>query len=330
MTSTLTSLHRQLFDLPKSTAELPELDGNAPAWPIFQVPTADALLAVRRTPGPGNDAGLAVYVHGLGGSSSNWTDLAGQLSCRVRGLAVDLPGFGGSVPVPGRAITPRSQADAVIGLIEAESPGNAVELFGNSMGGLVSAIVAARRPELVRSLTLISPAVPDLRPDPHRMSDPRLALAMLPVIGNPVRRRLAELSAEQRTQQMLELCFARPELVSAARRAEAIEETCERMRQPWASAALSSATLGLLGAWMRLGPRSVWHLLRAINAPTLVVWGTEDKLVTVAKAVRTARAIPAARLLVLPDTGHVAQMEEPVAVARAALGMWESAMRGQW
>ena len=44
------------------------------------------------------DAEPALYVHGLGGSSLNWTDLAGLLSYRLDGQAIDLPGFGRSDP----------------------------------------------------------------------------------------------------------------------------------------------------------------------------------------------------------------------------------------
>ena len=52
---------------------------------------------------------------------------------------------------------------SVISLIEQR--GNwPVHLIGNSLGGAVSTRVAARRPDLVRTLTLISPALPDLRP----------------------------------------------------------------------------------------------------------------------------------------------------------------------
>ena len=74
----------------------------------------------------------------------------------------------------------------------------------------------------------------------------------------------------------------------------------------------------------------MWTLAPRITAPTLVVWGTDDKLVTVRKAPRTAQLIPRARLLVLPRTGHVAQMERPGTVARAVLGMWERADTDDW
>src|SRR5262249_47742041 len=68
---------------------------------------------------------------------------------------------------------------------------------------------------------------------------------------------------------------------------------------------------------------SLWRLTADITAPTLVVWGELDRLVDVALASRTARAIRGARLLVLPGVGHVAMMEDPVTVARAFLALRE-------
>jgi pimeloyl-ACP methyl ester carboxylesterase len=60
------------------------------------------------------------------------------------------------------------------------------------------------------------------------------------------------------------------------------------------------------------------------------VWGAKDRLVTVRKSPRTAQLLQHGRLLVLPNTGHVAQMERPATVARAVLGMWEYAADGRW
>ena len=57
---------------------------------------------VRDTPATAAGAEPALYVHGLGGSSQNWTDLAGLLADRLDGQAIDLPGFGRSEP--GRAL----------------------------------------------------------------------------------------------------------------------------------------------------------------------------------------------------------------------------------
>ena len=61
-----------------------------------------------------------------------------------------------------------------------------------------------------------------------------------------------------------------------------------------------------------------------VQAPTLVVWGERDRLVSPRLAARTAAAIPGARLLMLPGVGHVAQIEAAETVARAVAALWES------
>jgi pimeloyl-ACP methyl ester carboxylesterase len=64
-----------------------------------------------------------------------------------------------------------------------------------------------------------------------------------------------------------------------------------------------------------------------VRAPTLVVWGTEDKLVPVELAGRTAASVPDSRLLVLPGVGHVSQLEAPEITARATLALIEDTSR---
>lgn len=311
-----------------STAALPELDNTIPPWPGEYVHVNGVRLHVRRTPGPpGGPA--AVYVHGLGGSSTNWTDLSQQLSTTVNGYAVDLPGFGRTEPPADWTFTPDTQAAGVISFIEQLDSGP-VHLLGNSLGGLTTILVAARRPDLVRTLTLISPAVPDLRPDTRRLSEPRLPLAFLPVIGRRVRKQLATLTPRDRAMQLVRLCFADVDAVPEHRIAEAEAEASERAGMPWAGASLGQAAVGMFRTWARFGAASVWRILRTVPVPTLVIWGTHDRLVTVRKAPRTVRALRHGRLLVLRETGHVAQMEHPITVARAVLGMWESVRDNTW
>ena len=173
---------------------LAPLDLQQEPWPGHHEVLAGHEVHVRRTPGP-DGVTPAVFVHGLGGSASNWTDLAGLLAPLAPGLALDLPGFGRSAPPPHGRYSLTGSADAVTALLETTGPAH---LFGNSMGGAVSILVAARRPELVRTLTLISPAVPDLRPDPRRISDPRLPLAYFPVVGGFFRRRLQSSTPRER------------------------------------------------------------------------------------------------------------------------------------
>ncbi len=316
-----------LTRVPFSTAELPPVDPTTPAWPGEDVESAGVTLHVRRTPGEGGVT--AVYVHGLGGSATNWTDLAGQLAGHAPGIAVDLPGFGRSEPPHGYPFTIEAHADALANWLRGLGLGP-VQLLANSMGGAICIVLAARHPDLVRTLTLISPAVPDLRPSVRRMSDPRMALAFVPLLGAAVRRQLGRLTPRQRALQMLDLCYADPGRVSQERLEEAANEYAEREKLAWANPALANSTIGLIRAWLAPRSKSMWRHLPRIEAPTLVVWGAEDKLMTVRKAPRTARLLPRARLLVLPKTGHVAQMERPATVARAVLGLWEEAAANRW
>ncbi|MEU4740584.1 alpha/beta hydrolase [Actinosynnema sp. NPDC023658] len=313
--------------VPLSTAPLPPLDTTIQPWPGDYVEVGGHGVHVRRTPGPAGSR--AVYVHGLGGSSTNWTDLAAQLGEHVDGHALDLPGFGRSEPIDGYDFRMTTHARVVTEYIESLGP-EPVHLFGNSMGGAITLMVASARPDLVRTLTLVSPAVPDLRPSLRRVSDRRLPLAFLPVVGARVREQLASMTARERTHQMLRLCFADPDAVPANRIEQSEEEYTERSAQAWAGNALNRSTIELIRTWIVPRKRSMWQLAPRVSAPTLVVWGTEDRLVSVRKAPRVARLIPRGRLLVLPRTGHVAQMERPVSVARAVLGMWEAVERGEW
>ncbi|MGW3467222.1 alpha/beta fold hydrolase [Saccharopolyspora sp. NPDC000995] len=277
-------------------------------------------LHLRETPGPSRKAATAVHLHGLAGSSTNWTDLAGLLAGHLRSIALDLPGFGRSEPPPGFGFTRQANADVVIRVLE-QVGAAPVHLSGNSFGAAVAIEVAALRPDLVASLTLISPAMPDLRLDPRRLSDPRIAVAMVPVLGARTRRGLAAVTPAARTEQLLRLCFAEPDAVPPHRLAEAVAEFEERSRLPWSGPALGRTTTELLRSWLVPPARSLWRRLPEIAAPSLVVWGSEDRVVTVRKAPRTATLLPRGRLLVLPRTGHVAQMERPRMVARALLGL---------
>ncbi|QGK72050.1 alpha/beta fold hydrolase [Allosaccharopolyspora coralli] len=286
-------------------------------------------LGIRDTAGDSGADAVAVHLHGLAASSTHWTDLTRMLTSRTRSIAVDLPGFGWSEPPNGFDYRRRSHADVVIALLESLGVG-AVHLFGNSFGGAVAIEVAARRPDLVRSLTLVSPAVPDLRPDPRRVSDRRMLFTSVPVLGRRMRRQLAAASARERADKLIRLCVSDSSLLSPDRVGDVVRELEDRAALPWAATALATTTRELVRSWMVRPSESLWSLLHQVQAPALVVWGTDDRLVSVRKAPRTARQLRRGRLLVLPRTGHVAQMERPRLLAAAALGMVDEVAAGRW
>ena len=91
----------------------------------------------------------------------------------------------------------------------------------------------------------------------------------------------------------------------------------------WATDALILSLRGIVASYLARRSHSVWTRMGEIKAPTLVVWGTRDRLVDPSLAPRVAATIPDARLLVLDEIGHVAMLEDPVTTARAALGLLE-------
>ncbi|MBA2555231.1 MAG: alpha/beta hydrolase [Geodermatophilaceae bacterium] len=308
-----------------SDSRLPDLAPLLPPWPGELVDldgAAGGTVFLRRTPARSEAAEPALYVHGLGGASTNWTDVAGLLAERFDGEAVDLPGFGRSPAAPRGDYSIQARVRVVSRLIEVRERGP-VHLLGNSLGGLVSLLVAASRPDLVRTLTLISPAMPAFRP-PGR-SDPMIPLLLLPGLSRLVERRLSRLSPEERARAVIDLCFADPSRIPQQRLAEAAAEVSRRAELPWAMDAFTASLRGLVRTYFSRGPGSPWRMARLVQAPTLVIWGDKDRLVHVSTAPRTADAIPAARLLVLPNIGHTAQLEDPRSTARAVLGLVEDA-----
>lgn len=267
-------------------------------------------------------------IHGLGGYSSNWDRLGAALSPYATTYAPDLPGSGRSEPPPDDRYSLVGEADLIAQLIRRMSPGP-VHLAGNSRGGLVATFLAARHPELIRTLTLVSPAVPDLRPTHDRGADPKLALVMLPGIPALVEQRLAGVSPRDRAVGLAHLCFGEPEKLSAGDLALAEEEFRARGELPWTTGALLASLRALIRAQLRPGRWSFSAAAHRVAVPTLVIWGTRDKLVDVRLSRRTAAAFTDSRLLVLAGSGHVSQMERPVECARAMLALWDTAVAGK-
>lgn len=308
---------------PRSAAPLePIPDLSMPSPPGRTVTVAGQDLFVRRTAGTGSGADTW-YIHGLDGASRNWDRLAAALAGYGSGYAPDLPGSGRSGPPRRGKFSVIGEADLVAEAIRRVSAG-AVHLVGNSRGGVVATYLAARHPDLVADLTLVSPAVPDLRLVGERGADPRLALLMVPGTMGPVTRRLALLSAEDRARALALTCFGEPEALTEADLGAAVAEFEARAGRPWMTAATVSSLRSLIRSYLRPGRWSYWAAAARVSVPTLVVWGTRDRLVDARLARRTAGAFADSRLLMLPRTGHVAQMERPAEVAAAMVAMWTS------
>jgi pimeloyl-ACP methyl ester carboxylesterase len=255
----------------------------------------------------------ALFVHGLGGSSQNWSALMALLADRVAGEALDLPGFGHSPPPDDGSYSIPAQARAVVRLLDAEGRGP-VHLFGNSMGGAVAVKVAAARPDLVRTLTLISPALPEV---PPQVTAIPTALAAVPGMIALYTRLTRDWTAERRTAALLSLCYGDPAIVGAQAREAAAAEYQRRLGLPYFWDVMVRSARGIVDAYTIGGQHALWRQAERVLAPTLLVYGGRDKLVSVKSARRSSRAFRDRRMLIIPDSGHVAMMEHPVLVDRA-------------
>ncbi|MFN8129074.1 MAG: alpha/beta hydrolase [Candidatus Nanopelagicales bacterium] len=254
----------------------------------------------------------ALFVHGLGGNSSNWTDLMWLLSDDVHAVAPDLPGFGRSGPAASGVYSPQGQADFLAEFVQRTFP-EPVHLFGNSMGGAISLQLAGRHPELVRSLTLVSPALPDLMP---MRTNIQLPIIALPGVGDRVATRIAKLPVERRVQATLNMVYADPASVPPQRVREAQEDAALLATKPWVGTALQAALRGILATYFDRGPDAPWKLADRITVPVLLVYGQQDKLVNARAARRASKHFRHCRVMVVPHSGHVSQMEHPEIVAR--------------
>jgi pimeloyl-ACP methyl ester carboxylesterase len=271
---------------------------------------------------------LVLCVHGMSGAATNWTDLMAELAPDFDCVALDLPGSGFSAPPKTSAgYSVSALAGTVIRLIEslAVDYGGQVHLVGNSMGGAVSVRVAARRPDLVKTLTLISPAMPDAKVRRSVMHFPVLAL---PFVGERLVRKWAgRFPVENRVAGVYETCFFDPSRLHPDRFALEVEALRRRDGLSHDAASLVGAARTLVGETLRPSPFSLWRAARRVTAPSLVLFGRDDRLVHPRLAARAVRAFTGARVQVLPETGHLAQMERPGLVAALFREMVEQARR---
>jgi pimeloyl-ACP methyl ester carboxylesterase len=252
-----------------------------------------------------------VLVHGLGGSLVNWMAVGGRLAARFRVLALDLGGFG-RTPPGGRGATVQANV-ALVGRFLDEVAGGPAAVAGNSMGGLIAALLAASRPEAVTRLVLVNAAL-GTAPGAAFNVDPRvaalMAVYMTPLAGDLfLRWRAAKLGPARSVDETLRLCGMDPARLPPEILAAHVAMARDRGHMPWANDAFLAAARSIVAISARRARLDA--TLRSIRAPTLIVHGTRDRLVPLATAEHVARVRPDWSLAVLDGVGHIPQLEVP-------------------
>ncbi|MFP3883260.1 MAG: alpha/beta fold hydrolase [Actinomycetota bacterium] len=257
----------------------------------------------------GGSGDTILLVHGLGGSCANWDIIGPRLTTYGHVVAIDLPGFGLSPPGPDWSLD--THARAISDTIE--HLGAPVTLIGNSMGGLLSEKVAAERPDLVEALVLISPATPPRLPDPNIdwPTAGRLLIQATPGLGPAfVRWMMSKMTPRELVTETLQRVTHRPGNVPMELLESLVELAEIRSHFPWAADAIPKTGQSIRSLFMR--PSRFVAMIRDIEAPTLVIQGAEDPIVSPSSVAWMCSLRPDWILVMMEDTGHTPQIDAPI------------------
>lgn len=248
-----------------------------------------------------SDAPALVLLHAIATSSQLWLPQLGPWSARWRVVRIDLPGHGASPP-PSGSPTLAEYADQVREVLDALEIGRAA-LVGLSLGGMVVQAFALACPQRVAALVLA-----------HTSAYTHAAVSELWA------RRLAQFEQFGLAGQVtptLERWFTRAF-------AEASPLTLE-----WIAGQIrATSPAGYAAAIRAIQQLDHRDRLGQIAAPTLVLAGEADSAVPPATASALAGAIAGARLVVLPDTAHLGNVQQPVAFTETVASFLGEVPRG--
>lgn len=249
--------------------------------PIYQRP--DGCRLYYELNGPEGEPPL-ILLEGLGGDIPGWRRNIPHLASRYRVVAYDFRGNGRSDKPHGKGSMTTFVEDT-LGLLDHLEMSSA-HVYGQSFGGMVGIEMALSHPKRVRSLVLAA-----THAGRHRAA-PVGARGKVPK-DRPYLALYSEAFALEHPEHVAEDILVgsqNPQPLHAGRRQwEAVE------------------------AW------EAWDRLGEIGVPTLVLHGTEDRLVAVENAHRLAKAIPRARLVLLEGAGHAYHSEQPDGADHAVL-----------
>lgn len=242
--------------------------------------------------GRGNGPPL-LLIHGFMATHAQWDDLLDDLAERFHVIAPDLPGFGDSAkPSPSRySYDPEAFAESMADLVAAFDVGR-VHVIGHSLGGAIGLTLASQHAELVQRLIVV---------DPLTYAFPlglRSKMPFYPVIGPLLFKQLYGRGVFR--SYFREDMFSKGIPINVGR----VDGFYDKFNSPSARESAYATMRSMHDT------RTVIARLGRIRAPTLVVWGREDKLFPVAHASRLAKELPNARLEIM-DAGHCPHEERP-------------------
>lgn len=254
------------------------------------------------------DGPALILIHGSGPGVTGWANFEHNLPVfapHFRTFIVDLPGYGGSAPVAGNPM--QVPPDAIIRFMDGLKLDKA-HLLGNSLGGIAGSMVAAQQPARVdRFVTIGGVGYGLFNAFPNEGIN-----RLVEFIENPTRERLVQwLHA-----MVYDKSIVTEELIERRMKQALDPVTYETSKKLYSRAAMDGITA------MTEGPHAAatFAHLAAIQAPTLIAWGRDDRVSSMDRAFVAMRMIPNAELHVFPKCGHWAMIERKHEFESVVLG----------
>ena len=232
-----------------------------------------------------------VLLHGFSADKDSWLQVSRYLTPHFRVIVPDLPGFGESTKDPMANYGYLQQIKRLRAFITALALGP-VHLAGNSMGGQIAGIWAARHPDEVRSLWLLAPGG-------VMGSAPSELVNLLDEGKNPLL-----VDSAEAYDQVLSFLFVRPPYIPWAVKQRLVADAIAQREFN------EKVFRDLHANFLTLEPE-----LRGSKVPTLIAWGDRDRLLDVSGARILGSLMAHAEVDIMRDVGHCPMIERPEASA---------------
>lgn len=228
-----------------------------------------------------------VLLHGFAADKDNWLRFSRHLTQDYRVIALDLPGFGDSDLPPG-SYDVGTQAERLADILDVMGIKQA-HVLGNSMGGHIAALYAARYPDRVHSLALFANAGID---SPHNSELYRLLTSGA---ANPL-----VVKQPQDFDNLLQFVFVEPPYLPTSLKRYLGERAMARAEH------YDMVFKQLVERSIPLEPE-----LTKIQAPTLLLWGRQDRVLDVSSIEVMQPLLRSSSVVIMDNVGHAPMLERP-------------------
>jgi pimeloyl-ACP methyl ester carboxylesterase len=253
-----------------------------------QIIEVDGLQVHYKATGP-EGAPALLLLHGFGSSLQAWDDWSVKLEQKYRVIRLDLPGFG----LTGASTTNDYSEEKDLATLTHFADKLGLEKFsvmGHSMGGKMAWSLAASQPERVQALVLMAPdgfpETTDIGTKPYEVP------AVMGLIKYVFPKYLVRKSIEP--------AFSDADALNDA----LVNRYFDMLRAP-----------GVRGAILNRSNQTIYTdpvpRLKAIKAPTLLIWGEQDQMIPSTNAQSYANVLSNSTTVIVPKLGHLLQEEQP-------------------